>query len=170
METTPKIALSKDLITSTIYSSFALVIVYFLPAISHLFSFPVYYIDPMRIIVLLSLVHTKKENAVILALTLPIFSFLVSSHPVFAKSGLIVMELFTNVILFLYLSKKYNLFISAIIAIILSKVVYYVAKYIFINLSIINDKLFSTPIYIQLITAIVLSLYIFYFTKKKETK
>lgn len=170
METTPQISLRKDLITSTVFNSFALLIVYFLPAISHLFAFPVYFIDPMRIIVIASLVHTKKENAIILTLTLPIFSFLISSHPVFAKSGLIVIELFTNVILFLIISKKYNLFISAIISIIFSKVLYYFAKYIFINLSILDDKLFSTPVYIQLITAIVLSLYVYYFYKKEEIK
>ena len=53
-----------------------LLLIYFLPALSHLFAFPIYYLDPMRIALVVALVHTSKKNAFIIALTLPLFSFL----------------------------------------------------------------------------------------------
>jgi hypothetical protein len=53
----------------------ALLIIYLTPAISHLFSFPVYLLEPMRIMLILAVVHTSRKNAYLLALTLPLFSF-----------------------------------------------------------------------------------------------
>ncbi len=158
----------KDVLVSSIFNSAALILVYFLPAISHLFAFPLYYLDPMRILVLLALVHTKKENAVILAITLPIFSFLVAGHPVFAKSGLILSELLINVLLFLALEKAFkNVFVAGFTSIILSKIFYYVAKYFLVSVGIIEGSLFSTPIYIQLIMSVLFAGYIFIFMNKR---
>jgi len=63
-----------------------LIFIYFIPAISHLLAFPVYYFDPMRIALVVALIHTSKKNSFIIALTLPLFSFIISSHPQFIKS------------------------------------------------------------------------------------
>ena len=61
---------------------FALVFIYATPTLSHLVSFPIYYSEPVRIFLIFTMVHTQKKNAYVLALTLPLFSFLVSSHPI----------------------------------------------------------------------------------------
>jgi len=71
----------------------ALAIIYFIPTLTHLFSFPLYYIEPMRIMVILAIAHTTKRNAYLLALTLPLFSLLVSGHPILYKSLLMSVEL-----------------------------------------------------------------------------
>jgi hypothetical protein len=160
--------LKKEVLISSVFDFTAIILVYFMPAISHMFAFPVYYLDPMRILVILALVHTKKENAVILAITLPIFSFLVSGHPVFAKSGLILSELLINVLLFLVLEKKLkNLFVLGFVSIILSKIYYYIAKYLLVSFGVIQGELFSTPIYVQIGLAFLLAVYIFNFMNKR---
>ena len=148
---------------------FLISFIYFLPALSHMLAFPVYYLDPMRIALVITLAHTTKRNSFLIALTLPIFSFLISSHPQVIKSVLISAELLINIALFFYLSKKIkNEFISLSVSIIASKIFYYTAKYLLINAGMINDSLFSTPIYYQVIVVLVLSVYLLYISKIRE--
>lgn len=143
--------------------------IYFLPALSHMLAFPVYYLDPMRIALVITLAHTTKRNSFLIALTLPIFSFLISSHPHIIKSLLISAELLINLGLFFWMSKKIkNVFISISVSIIASKIFYYAAKYLLINAGMINDSLFSTPIYYQVIVVLVLSVYLLYISKIRE--
>ena len=143
--------------------------IYFLPALSHMLAFPVYYLDPMRIALVITLAHTTKRNSFLIALTLPIFSFLISSHPHIIKSLLISAELLINLGLFFWMSKKIkNVFISISVSIIASKIFYYTAKYLLINAGMINDSLFSTPIYYQVIVVLVLSVYLLYISKIRE--
>ena len=139
-----------------------LLMIYFLPAISHLFAFPVYYLDPMRIALVVALIHTSKKNAYIIALTLPLFSFLISSHPQIIKSFLLSAELVINLSLFYLLKDKLkNVFTSLFISILISKVIYYLLKFALISFALLNDRLFSTPFYFQLIAAVLLSTYIY---------
>ena len=139
-----------------------LLMIYFLPAISHLFAFPVYYLDPMRIALVVALVHTSKKNAYIIALTLPLFSFLISSHPQIIKSFLLSAELVITLSLFYLLKDKLkNVFTSLFISIIISKVIYYSLKFALISFALLDDRLFSTPFYFQLIAAILVSTYIY---------
>lgn len=143
--------------------------IYFLPALSHMLAFPVYYLDPMRIALVITLAHTTKRNSFLIALTLPIFSFLISSHPHIIKSLLISAELLINLGLFFWMSKKIkNVFISISVSIIASKIFYYAAKYLLINAGMISDSLFSTPIYYQVIVVLVLSVYLLYVSKIRE--
>ena len=147
-----------------------LLFIYFLPALSHLFSFPVYYLDPMRIALVVGLIHTSKKNTYLIALTLPLFSFLISSHPQFVKSLLLSAELIINIsVFFLFKEKIKNVFTSLLISIVVSKAIYYLLKYTFINFALLDDKLFSTPYYFQIISAILLSTYI-YLANKLDAK
>ena len=147
-----------------------LLMIYFLPAISHLFAFPVYYLDPMRIALVVALIHTSKKNAYIIALTLPLFSFLISSHPQIIKSFLLSAELVINLSLFFLLKDKLkNVFTSLFLSILISKVIYYSLKFALISFALLNDRLFSTPIYFQLFAAILLSTYI-YLVNRTTTK
>jgi hypothetical protein len=152
----------KSNIKTYLIDFFLLLLIYFLPAISHLFAFPIYYLDPMRIALVVALIHTSKKNAYIIALTLPLFSFLISSHPQILKSFLLSAELIINLSLFFLLKEKLkNVFTSLFISIIISKVIYYLLKFVLIYFALLNDKLFSTPFYFQLISAIILSTYIY---------
>ncbi len=147
-----------------------LLFIYFLPALSHLFAFPVYYLDPMRIALVAALIHTSKKNTFLIALTLPLFSFFISSHPQIVKSLLLSAELLINLSLFfLFIEKIKNVFTSLLLSIIISKVIYYLLKFAFINFALLDDKLFSTPYYFQIISALLLSLYI-YWTNRLEKK
>lgn len=140
---------------------------------SHLLAFPLYYFDPMRFALVFAMLHTSKRNTFIIALTLPLFSFLISSHPSLIKSGLLTTELLLNVFLYFVLVHKYNSrVISLIFSIIISKVVYYLLKYILIETGILTDKLFSTPFYYQTITVFLISLYVLifeFYMKKKDS-
>lgn len=171
--------MEKTLTTSDIKSNikiyfidFILVLfIYFVPAISHLVAFPIYYLDPMRIVLLIALIHTTKKNSFIIAVTLPLFSFLISSHPQIIKSLLLSFELLINLALFFYLKEKIkNVFSSLFISIIFSKVFYYLIKFIFIQLGVIDDKLISTPIYFQILITIILSSYFLLVDKMAKRK
>lgn len=161
---------TKDFLKSSIFNFAAVLFIFFVPALSHLTALPIYLIEPMRLAVILAVVHTSKRNAFIVALTLPIFSFLVSAHPVFIKSFLIMAELILNVALFFFIKEKIkNDFISMLFSISISKTFYYTVKLVLINSLLINGDLISTPIYIQLITMMFYSLYLL-IGRKKEVK
>ena len=147
-----------------------LLFIYFLPALSHLFSFPVYYLDPMRIALVLGLIYTSKKNTYLIALTLPLFSFLISSHPQFIKSILLSAELIINISLFfLFKEKIKNVFTSLLLSIVISKAIYYLLKFTFISLALLDDKLFSTPYYFQIVSIVLLSTYM-YLANRRDTK
>src|SRR6056297_3145024 len=93
------IALNRK-ISQALFDLAAIAFIYFIPAISHMLSIPLYLLEPMRIILILALVHTHKVNAYVLAATLPFFTFLVSGHPILPKAFLISAELVLNVFLF----------------------------------------------------------------------
>lgn len=152
---------SKNILASSIFDLFAIATIYFVPTISHLFALPIYFIEPMRLMLILSIAHTSKKNAYFLAATLPVFSFLVSGHPVFLKTFLISGELVLNVWLFHFLLEKINnKFGVMIVSIALSKIAYYVLKFLFLSLLLLDGSLISTPILIQVIMMFVFSSYI----------
>ena len=146
----------------------AVTFIYFLPALSHLTSLPLFLMEPMRLVVIFCLVHTNRKNAFIIALTIPLFSLVVSSHPAIIKSGLITIELLINLFLFYFLIERTNKFISMFLSIILSKFVYYSAKFFLIQVNLIDGDLISTSLFIQWIVAIGLSLYTALILKNQE--
>ncbi|MGB4655062.1 MAG: hypothetical protein WBH98_06490 [Bacteroidales bacterium] len=145
-------------------------IIYFIPTLSHLIGFPLYLLDPMRIVVLSSLlILGNKKNAYILAFTIPLFSFMVSGHPVFPKNLLITIELIANLFLFLTINKNVGYtFISMFLSIILSKLFYYGLKYLIVLLGLLEMDIVSTPILIQLVVALSISiLFSIFYSKNK---
>jgi len=164
-------AISKPLIIrSIVINSAALLLIYFTPALSHLLNFPLYLIEPMRLILILAMVHSNRSNAFLLAITLPLFSFAVSGHPVFYKILLISAELTLNVWLFFFLSDKLkNGFSAMLLSIVVSKAVYYLLKAGLISVALIGPGLFSTPLWIQLLTTLVFSIYALVLLKGKTT-
>ena len=154
--------ISKSTIKSSIFDLFAIAAIYMVPTFSHLFALPIYFIEPMRLMLILAIAHTSKNNAYFLAATLPIFSFVVSAHPVFLKTLLISGELLVNVWLFFLLSEKIkNKFGAMVISIVISKMAYYAIKFTLLSFVLLQGSLISTPILIQMVTMFLFGGYIF---------
>lgn len=138
----------------------ALLLVYFLPALAHLTSIPFYIIEPFRLMVLVSLVvMNNKHNALLLAISLPLFSFLVATHPLFVKAFLISVEMVLNVFVYSLLIKRINkLFWVVLISIVISKACYYLLKYGFISTGLLSMSLVSTSLLVQLAVVFITAL------------
>lgn len=146
-----------------------LTFIYFVPALTHLFALPIYYIEPMRLMLVFGMLHTSKYNSIVIALTLPLFSFIISAHPSIFKTGLISIELLINVLLFFSLKRKIkNIFFLMAVSVIASKVIYYLLKYVALSFTLINGSLISTPILIQIVMTLVFSGYAYQISKKEE--
>ncbi|MCF8339162.1 MAG: hypothetical protein K9I74_14390 [Bacteroidales bacterium] len=157
--------------TLLLFDLFAITFIYFVPAISHVLNVPLYLLEPMRIILILAMVHTHKMNAYVLAATLPFFTFLVSGHPLLPKAIVISGELVLNVFLFFTLLRVFKAKFPAIVSsIILSKMVYYLLKFALIQTAVLEMGLISTPIWIQVAMVLVLSGYVALFLRKNATK
>ena len=133
--------------------------IYFVPTLSHLTSFPLYLFDPMRFAVLGSLLFLRDyKNTFFLAASLPLFSYFIGGHPVFLKSVLISMELMVNVALLLYLKDKVKPIFGVVLAsIVISKIFYYMAKYALISFSLLDADLLATPLLMQVVVALLIS-------------
>lgn len=137
----------------------------FIPTVSHVLSFPLYTLEPIRIAVLAAFLLTKRSsNAYLLAVVIPITSFLASGHPVFYKSLLMMGEMLINVFLFSFLfSKKINVFFAMVVSIICSKLVYYFLKVLFIQCGLLKMNVIDTNLWIQvsimILTALIFSLF-----------
>ena len=133
--------------------------VYFIPALSHLTSIPFYMLEPMRVAVLLGLIVTGSgRNAYFTALTLPVFSFVVAAHPLLLKSLLMSGELVLNVFFLQLLLKKFRSgFLAAFLSVILSKLAYYAGKLLLVKASLLDMSMVSTPLWIQIAVAALLS-------------
>jgi hypothetical protein len=145
-----------------IYDFVALIIIYLTPTFSHILNFPVYYLDPMRLILFLVVIHTNEKNSYVIAATLPLVSFIASSHPVFIKSLTMSVELLLNVWLYYELSKMFKKkFVPATLSIIASKMVYYAIKYLLMSFALISTNLISTPLHFQIAVLLIISAYAF---------
>ncbi len=128
---------------------------YFLPAASHALGFPLYLLEPMRFVIIISFLMLDIKGAYFLAVTMPLFSFIVTGHPLFPKLVIISVELVSFVFFFYYTHKRFaNPFWAIITSIIVSKALYYGLKYVLILTLLLNSELVSTPLFIQLITTL----------------
>lgn len=138
----------------------ALLLVYFLPALTHFTTIPFYIIEPFRLMILVSLVvMNSKNNALLLAVTLPMFSFVIATHPLFAKAMLISIEMVFNVLVYSWLIKKINKpFWVILISTVVSKAGYYLLKYGFVSMGLLSMSLVSTSLLVQLAVAVATAL------------
>ncbi len=126
---------------------------YFLPAASHALGFPLYLLEPMRFVIIISFLMLDTKGAYFLAATMPLFSFFLTGHPLFPKLIIITVELVSFVFFFYHIRKRIATpFWAIITSMILSKVLYYGLKYVLILALLLNSELVSTPLFIQLIT------------------
>jgi hypothetical protein len=136
----------------------AMVFVGIVPAASHLFKIPVYYIEPMRIMMVLALLFTSRQNAYLLALVLPVFSFLVSGHPAPLKMIIITTELVLNIwLFFLFYWNTKMAFLSMFGSIILSKLFCYAMYLVLFSMTFVKAEAATTFLIAQIILTLVLS-------------
>jgi hypothetical protein len=168
MRNSTALSLSKPGIKTLLVNGVALAFIYFVPALSHTLALPVYFIEPMRLMMIIAIVHTSKRNAFIIAATLPLFSFLVSAHPHLLKMLLITAELLLNVWLFYFILKKSgNAFFSMLSGILISKGAYYLIKFGLISTLLMTGSLVSIPLLFQLLTTFVFCGYLFLIMRNK---
>ncbi len=147
----------------------AFLFIFLVPAISHLVMLPVYYVEPMRLMLILMLLHTTRTNAYIIAISLPLFSFMLSGHPVPPKMLLIVSELALNVFLFFFLKDRLKSVPAAMVSsVLISKVFYYLVKYLLINTAILSTSLVGIPLYVQLIMILLITGYAWLTIRKQQ--
>jgi hypothetical protein len=167
--TADKPGITKGLILDFI----AIAFIYFVPSLSHLINLPVYMIEPMRLMLILSMVYSGRFNSFLLAMTLPLFSFLVSSHPAAVKMLIITAELVLNVFLFyFFLGRFIRPFFAMISSIILSKLMAYVLYFVFFSLAFVRSEAEISFLLIQLVMTILFSAYtgLFLMTKKQQNE
>jgi len=153
---------------SVLLDMLAVGFIYFFPTLSHLLGIPFYLIEPMRVMLILAMTHTGKGNAYILALTMPLFSFMVSGHPLFVKTILITLELVLNAALFyLLVNRMKHIFPAILLSIVMSKAVYYLLKFMLIKMALIDAGLISTPVVVQVVMLLLFSGYVWMFYKRK---
>ena len=167
MNTTTDILIRKKILPASLLNVLGIGVIYFTPALSHLAGIPFYLFEPMRIFVILSLLHSGRINSYALAIGLPLFSFFISSHPVLVKALLIAFELVVNVAAYYGLKKRLTTPWAIVVSVILAKGLYYSIKYLLIQTAVLDSGLISTPIYIQVLTTTVFGIYAFLWTKKK---
>jgi hypothetical protein len=141
-------------------------LIYILPEISSLLDIHFYLFEPIRVIIIIAIVHTSKENAYILALLLPAASYLFSNHPSVIKTFILSGDLLLNIFLYFSLIKfKVNKFLLMSMCIVASKLAYYLAKYLLTQFSVLKGDLIATPLYIQILIVIILSGYVYLVNK-----
>jgi hypothetical protein len=149
----------------------ALVFVGLVPAASHLFKIPVYYIEPMRVMLVLALLYSSKWNAFALALVLPLFSFLVSGHPAPIKMLIIMAELLLNAWLFLYFYQKTRRsFLSAFGSIIISKVFCYAMYLVVFSMVFVKAEAEMTFLLAQMILTLLLSSLVWIIISRRNSR
>ena len=146
-----------------------LMLMYLIPTLSHLTSWPLYMCEPMRCVLLLNLlVLGNKKNAYLMAITLPLFSYFVGSHPVLVKSLIMTIELVMNIWLFdMFTRKVANCMLAMLLSILVSKALYYSLKYVSISFGLLNTDIVDTNIFIQLMVALIISMLFVKYTERK---
>jgi len=160
---TTKAAIWTDQVRTTSLIDLGIILaIYLLPGLTHVLPVPLYMIDPMRLLLFLTLLTTNRMNALVLAATIPFLSTFFSGHPVFPKNILISAELSLNVMVFHWImGKKDSLIFAGAVSILSAKVFYYVLKYGFITAGFLGGALISTPLGYQLIPLMVLPFMLF---------
>jgi hypothetical protein len=159
---------NQSLLTDLLLDLGALTAIYFLPAAAHFTGIPLYMIEPMRMMLVLSMVHASKYNTFLLAFSLPLFSYVVSGHPEFVKMLVITGELILNVAMFYWMLKwSRKPFIVAFLSIIISKIACYLIYWPVFSFSFVVAEASMPFLIIQLMTTFAFSLYIGFILKKK---
>jgi hypothetical protein len=133
-------------------------------------GFPFYLFEPMRLLILSYLLFTNnKHNSYFLAIFLPLISFLIAGHPTLFKMPLVSLDLIVNLVVFsAFLSKKLNIYFSITFSIIISKMIYYLFKILFVNVGLLHSGYVETDVIYQIFNILILVLIAAVFSKIKK--
>ena len=126
------------------------------PTFSHLTALPLNQFNPMLLCLLAGMLLVKdRRNAYLLAVLLPVFSMLVVGMPSGAKSLLMAAEYLSAVALFGWISgkmgsRKSQVFVAMVAALLASKVVFYALKAVVLAPAV----LITTPVMLQLLVVV----------------
>lgn len=141
------------------------------PTLSHLLSFPLYWLNPMLLVLLVGMLLVgDRRNAFLLAVLLPTVSMLAVGMPTPIKALCMVVELSTVVFVSGRLQAWNGRFATSLAAILLAvlcgKGVYYLLK----ALLLAPATLVSTPLWVQLLVAVVAAVGYAVWMKLKSNK
>jgi hypothetical protein len=157
----------KEALKTALIDLSALALVYFTPTLVHLLNFPVYMLEPMRVMLIISFAYSAKRNSYLLALSLPLFSFLVSGHPEFLKMMVITAELTLNVYLFYFLlERRSGTFLAALLSIAGSKLFCYLLYLVVFSWAFVRAEAAPVFLLVQLLTTFIFSGYLFLLFKR----
>jgi hypothetical protein len=157
-----------ELLRAALVDLGGLALILFVPSFAHLLNFPVYMLEPMRVVLILAMAHTTKRNAYLLALTLPAFSWLVSGHPEALKMAVITLELIANVFLFYLIAEKTRrIFIAALSSVIISKIFCYLLYMVLFSWSFVVAEADPLFLAVQAVTTLLFSGYLYVTSLKK---
>ncbi len=146
----------------------ALIFVGLVPAASHMLNVPVYFIEPMRVMLILALLYSSRFNAFALAIVLPLFSFLVSGHPFPLKMVIIMAELLLNAWLFLLLFQKTKMpFLSAFSSILISKLFCYATYMVVFSWAFVQAEAAPTFLIAQVVLTLLLSGFVWFIVRRR---
>jgi hypothetical protein len=155
-QTTPSAQVFRTLLIDLL----ALGFIFLTPAMSHLTGIPVYFIEPMRIMLVIALLFSNRYNAFALAVLLPVFSFLISGHPAPVKMLIISAELLLNAWLFTWLVRSWKQpFLSMLSSILISKIFCYAMYWVVFTRAFMVLESQTIFLITQLIVALTLSLF-----------
>jgi hypothetical protein len=145
-------------IRSLVNDVLALAVICLVPALSHMSGIPVYFIEPMRVMLIVAMLASHRTNAYALAIILPLTSFLVSGHPEPVKMMIIMAELTLNTWLFYQLiNRTAKPFLSMVTAIAGSKIFCYALYWVVFSFTFVRDEAGTTFLIAQAIVTLVLS-------------
>ena len=99
------------------------------PAASHLFAVPLYVANPMLALLLAALLLGRDwQNALVLAVLMPLASCLLTGMPAAPKMVCMMAELATVAVLFGALSRRWKVLPAVLVSVLAAKVVYYALK------------------------------------------
>ena len=153
-----------------LYRILSIVLIGVFPFIAHVTKLPLYYLEPMRIMIIIFFIRGYMKDAFVFSILYPIISFLISGHPMIYKMPLVMIDLFLNILIFYILTRKdINIYISFIVSVVISKILYYILKYMIFTVILAKSQgLIETNILIQGINILGI-LIIIKFASKKET-
>lgn len=120
---------TKPLVNLAILDTALLAVACLVPAASHLLAVPLYMLNPMLAVLLVGmLIGRDWRNSLVLALLLPLVSYLVVGMPTAPKMLCMMAEMVTLVSLFTVLVKRWAVLPAVLAAVMAGKVVYYLLK------------------------------------------
>ena len=139
---------------------------------SHSIGLPLYKLNPMHWVIYFAIMLRKPSisSILILAFALPFTSLLLSGHPLVFKSLIMSIELSIYGIIFSLIINRSPQFIlgAFILSQIVGHVVYFLLKYSFIQMELMNSKLFSSSIIIQILVIIILGLSVYIISYRRN--